>query len=172
MRLRGGLRLSPTCSPICYGLVFPRGCLFIGIVHDKGRYHSPTPTGNPEAVRLYGNSFGVPLRCYPVCARPGLGAGPREHLQCSERIFLTEVSELLEPFANMSAHTLRLPPYGKSRSMAVTEANSLSRHQSPGLLDPFSELHHQDTAWMFSEWSSRPAPPIPFGCLWSGTMSL
>ncbi len=29
-----GFRLSPTCSPIRYGLVFPRGCLFIGIVHD------------------------------------------------------------------------------------------------------------------------------------------
>ena len=25
---------------------------------------------------------------------------------------------------------------------------------------------------MFSGWSSRQAPPIPFGCLWSGTMSL
>src|SRR5882762_4557107 len=35
----GGFRLSPTCSPIRYGLVFPRGCLFIGIVHDKGRSH-------------------------------------------------------------------------------------------------------------------------------------
>jgi len=30
--------LSLTCSPIPYGLVFPRGCLFIGIVNDKGRY--------------------------------------------------------------------------------------------------------------------------------------
>src|SRR5271165_2502574 len=37
------------------------------------------------------------------------------------------------------------------------------------LLDPFSELHHQCTAWTFSGWSSRRAPPIPFGCLWSGT---
>src|SRR5208283_1297455 len=35
-----GFRLSPTCSPIRYGLIFPRNCLFIGIVNDKGRYHS------------------------------------------------------------------------------------------------------------------------------------
>jgi hypothetical protein len=27
------------------------------------------------------------------------------------------------------------------------------------LLDPFSPLHHQWTAWMFSGWSSRQAPP-------------
>jgi hypothetical protein len=27
------------------------------------------------------------------------------------------------------------------------------------LLDPFSLLHHQWTAWMFSGWSSRQAPP-------------
>jgi hypothetical protein len=35
-----GFRLAPTYSPIRYGLVFPSGCLFIGIVNDKGRYRS------------------------------------------------------------------------------------------------------------------------------------
>jgi hypothetical protein len=33
-----GFRLSPSCSPIRFDLVFPRGCLFIRIVNDKGRY--------------------------------------------------------------------------------------------------------------------------------------
>jgi hypothetical protein len=35
---RTGFRLSPSCSPIRYGLAFPRGYLFIGILNDKGRY--------------------------------------------------------------------------------------------------------------------------------------
>ena len=41
-----GFRLSPSCSPIRFGLVFPRGCLFIRIVNDKGRYrqHRETAT--------------------------------------------------------------------------------------------------------------------------------
>jgi hypothetical protein len=40
------------------------------------------------------------------------------------------------------------------------------------LLDPFSSLHHQCVAWILSGWSSRHAPPIPFGFLRSGTTSL
>ena len=35
-----GFRLSPSCSPIRFGLVFPRGSFFTRIVHDKGRNHS------------------------------------------------------------------------------------------------------------------------------------
>src|SRR5258707_6550499 len=47
-----GFRLSPTCSPIRYGLVFPRGCLFFGIVHDKGRYRQHPIT--PGVIRRIG----------------------------------------------------------------------------------------------------------------------
>ena len=40
------------------------------------------------------------------------------------------------------------------------------------LLDPFSPLHIQCTAWILSGWSSLHDPPIPLGLMWSGTMSL
>ncbi len=45
-----GFRLSPKCSPICYGLVIPRG-RFIWVMNDKGRYHSPKTTVGRKTMR-------------------------------------------------------------------------------------------------------------------------
>ncbi len=49
---------------------------------------------------------------------------------------------------------------------------SADRRQPSNLIDPFSSLHHQCTAWILLGWSSRHAPPIPLGFRWSGTTSL
>ena len=75
-----GFRLSPKCSPICYGLVIPRGRFFIGIMNDKGRYHfliappchsasmfdtSPKPTCESSRFwHIYARAFFD--RCEPV----------------------------------------------------------------------------------------------------------
>jgi hypothetical protein len=46
-----GFRLSPSCSLIRFGLVFPRGCVFIRIFNDKGRfYHSLNRRREKEAA--------------------------------------------------------------------------------------------------------------------------
>src|SRR5580704_3334452 len=56
--------------------------------------------------------------------------------------------------------------------MRALRIKRLIGSQSSILVDPFSPLHHQWVAWILSGWSSLQAPPIPFGLLWSGTMSL
>src|ERR1700683_4072960 len=61
---RMGFRLSPTCSPIRYGLGCPSGYLFIGILNDKGRYRqhpsdSSTDSDTFNPTRIYGPSEGA-----------------------------------------------------------------------------------------------------------------
>ena len=53
-----GFRLSPSCSPIRFDLVFPRGCLFIRIVNDKGRYRQHRPIAGMSRV---GTAFHRPF---------------------------------------------------------------------------------------------------------------
>src|ERR1039458_1181266 len=57
-------RLSPTCSPIRYGPVFPGRCLFIGMVNDKGRYRQHPETAAPKAFQAVSLATEIPSRSF------------------------------------------------------------------------------------------------------------
>ena len=70
---------------------------------------------------------------------------------------------------NMRAEAWSVPLDQNWVKMPMKGRTTVSKYS---LVDPFSPLHHQCTAWMFSGWSSRRYSPIPLGSMWSGTMSL
>jgi hypothetical protein len=83
-----GFRLSPSCSPIRFGLVFPRGCLFIPIVDDKRTLSFPKIDGEKKKLRQ-------PLACL----------NHRDPITTEPRIFHTSSKPTHRVFMDFRAYT-------------------------------------------------------------------
>ena len=60
-----GFRPSPNVLNVRYGLGLPEGCLFIEIVHDKGRYRALFVSRCETPVPSFGREGGIPYKLPP-----------------------------------------------------------------------------------------------------------
>ena len=124
-------RLSHTCSPIRYGLVFPRDCLFIGIMNDKGRYHSLKSAEERSCGGLLDGLEGASsdVEAYPIA--PWASHRSLNYAWLDPATLATPYGTIYEPRVRSEIGTVLIAPLGtrcvNNRRVKVWDVDTLRK---------------------------------------------